>query len=131
MDNLAIAKRIMQSDGADTLADHLADDVVLTLTMPDRPPRAGQLHGKEAVMGHFAGMDELGEFDALAGPLDFLSNPTGDRIAVVGEIKYRMARSGAEGTGQYALVMDFRDGRISRILDLMDLSAVATPLAGG
>jgi ketosteroid isomerase-like protein len=131
MDNLAIAKRIMRPDGGETLADHLADDVVLTLTIPDRPPRAGQLHGKGAVMVHFAGMDELGEFDALAGPLDFLTNPAGDRIAVLGEMKYRMAGSGAEGIGRYALVMDFQDGRITRILDLMDLSAVATPLAGG
>lgn len=131
MDNLAIAKSIMRPDGVASLADHLADEVVLILTIPDRPPRAGHLHGKEAVVEHFAGMDELGDFDAFAGPLDFLANEAGDRVAVVGEMRYRLARSGAEGSGPYTLVMDFRDGQITRILDLMDLSAVGTTLADG
>ena len=128
MDNLALAQQIFQPGNEHTLVDHLAEDVVLSTTIPDRPPRAAVLRGREAVVAYFESLDELGEFDPFAGPLDFLADAAGDRIAVLGEMRFRVAASGAAGCGAYAFVMHFRDGRIARIVDLMELSAVADPL---
>jgi ketosteroid isomerase-like protein len=128
MDALALARHLWQPAHIDELADHLAPDVSLAATIPDRPPRSVELRGREAVVAYFASLPAIGEFDPLAGPLEFLGDAAGNRVAVIGDMRYRVDASGAAGRGEYAFVMEFRDGAITRILDLMDLSDVIEPM---
>jgi ketosteroid isomerase-like protein len=130
MDNIALAKRLINRPDGDwqPLLDHLADDVVFRVTIPEGTPISGRFRGKQAVTEHFEQLDELLEFRQET-PMEFFGS--GDRVVVIGRESFEVKTNGAVVTGsEYADVLDFREGLITRFLVIQDLSAVVDAYRG-
>jgi ketosteroid isomerase-like protein len=124
VDNVALAKRLINPPDGNwqPLLDHLAEDVVFKVTIPEGTPISGEFRGKPAVTEHFERLPELLAFEQ-EGPMDFLG--AGDRVVVLGRESFEIKKNGATVTGsEYADVIDFGDGLITRFLVIQDLSAV-------
>jgi ketosteroid isomerase-like protein len=131
MDNLDLAKRLINPPDGNwqPLLDHLAEDVVFKVTIPEGTPISGEFRGKRAVTEHFERLPELLEFEQ-ENPMDFLGS--GDRVVVLGRESFVIKRNGVTVTGtEYADVLDFRDGMITRFLVIQDLTAVVDAYRAG
>jgi ketosteroid isomerase-like protein len=131
MDHLDLAKRLINPPDGNwqPLLDHLAEDVVFKVTIPEGTPISGEFRGKRAVAEHFEQLPELLEFEQ-EDPMDFLSS--GDRVVVLGRESFVIKKNGVTVTGsEYADVLDFRDGMISRFLVIQDLTAVVDAYRAG
>jgi ketosteroid isomerase-like protein len=130
MENIELARRLINppDDNWQPLLDHLADDVVFKVTVPDGTPISGELRGKQAVIGHFERLGELLEF-RQEKPMEFYGD--GDRVVVLGQESVEIKKSGETVAGsEYADVLDFRDGLITRFLVIQDMSAFAEAYRG-
>lgn len=122
MDNVALLREALEHEDWPLLIDHLADDVVFKVTIPEGTPISGELRGKQAVTDHLMNLGELLEF-RQERPLEYVAS--GSRVVVLGRETYVVKRTGATVTGsEYADVVDFRDGLITRFLIIQDLTAV-------
>lgn len=124
MDNVALARRLINPPDGNwqPLLDHLAEDVEFKVTIPGGTPISGEFRGRQAVIEHFENLPDLLEF-RQEGPMDFLGS--GDRVVVLGRETVEIKKNGATVSGsEYADVLDFRDGLITRFLVIQDLSAV-------
>ena len=74
-------------------------------------------------MGYFANAAATLEFDIFVRPLEYYGN--GKRVVQVGGETFRVKATGATHEADWAWVFDVEDGRITRILAIMDLSGVA------
>lgn len=121
MDNIELLKSIYgplergESDDFQPFFDHLADDVVLKTTI-------GELRGKQAVVDYFVNAEEFVEFRPFERPLEYFGR--GERVVIVGEETFKVKRSGVTVHRDWAWVYDLRDGLITRILGIEDLSGV-------
>jgi ketosteroid isomerase-like protein len=125
VDNIALAKQLIDTPDGNwqPLFDHLADDVVFKVTVPDGTPISGEIRGRQAVIDHFTNLDDLLAFRQEA-PLEFFGS--GDRVVILGTESFEVKKSGVTVFGsEYAGVIDFRDGQITRYLVIQDLSAFA------
>lgn len=121
MDNIALIKNILENEDWQMLIDRLADDVVFKVTIPDGTPISGELSGKQAVADHLMNLGNLLEF-RQERPLEYFGG--GDRVVVLGRENFEVKKSGVTISGsEYADVIDFRDGLITRFLIIQDLSA--------
>jgi ketosteroid isomerase-like protein len=125
VDNIELARRLINPPDGNwqPLLDRLADDVVFKVTVPEGTPMSGEFRGKQAVLGHFARLGELLEF-RQEKPMEFFGD--GERVVVLGTESVEIKRSGVTVPGsEYATVLDFRDGLITRFLVIQDMSAFA------
>jgi ketosteroid isomerase-like protein len=122
MDNIALAKSIFQAEDFQPLLDRLADDVVFKATIPEGTPISGEFRGKRAVIGYFATLGEVATF-RQEEPLEFFGDC--ERVVVLGDDSFEIKKSGTTARSEYAIVVDFRDGLITSILIIQDLSAIA------
>lgn len=104
--------------------DLLAEDVVFQYAAPDGTPVSGEFHGKQAVVEFMTVTSpELVEDIRLEGELEYFGR--GDRVVVLGAESYTIRKTGVSVRNkQFAVVMDFREGLISRVLQIKDLSDV-------
>jgi ethanolamine utilization protein EutQ len=122
IDNVAALRRIWEpmergeSTDYQPFFDLLHDEVVFTTSV-------GELRGKRAVIHYFTHGGELLEFQPFERPSEYFGN--GDRVVIVGEETFRVKASGVTARVPWAWVHDFRDGLITRIESIEDLSAVA------
>jgi ketosteroid isomerase-like protein len=122
MDNVALLQRIWgpmergESTDYQPFFDLLHDDIVFTTSL-------GELRGKRAVIHYFTHAGELVEFRPFERPSEYFGN--GDRVVIVGEETFRVKATGVTVRGPWAWVHDLRDGLITRIEAIQDLSAVA------
>jgi ketosteroid isomerase-like protein len=100
--------------------DHLDDDVVFTTSV-------GELRGKQAVIHYFRHSGELLEFRPYERPQEYFAN--GDRVVMLGEETLRVRATGATTRVPWAWAYDLRDGLITRIEAIEDLSVVADAVA--
>jgi ketosteroid isomerase-like protein len=122
MNNRSLAQSLMESDDWQPLIDHLADDVVFKATIPDGTPISGAFRGKQAVVDHLVRLGDILEF-RQEQPLQFFGN--GDRVVILGKETVDVKKSGVTVPGsEYATVLEFHDGLITRFLVIQDLSAV-------
>jgi ketosteroid isomerase-like protein len=124
MDNIALAKRLINPPDGNwqPLIDHLAEDVVFKVTIPEGTPVSGEFRGRQAVTEHFESLGDLLEFRQET-PMEFFGE--GDRVVVLGRESFEIKSNGVVVTGsEYADVLDFRDGLITRFLVIQDLIAV-------
>jgi ketosteroid isomerase-like protein len=92
------------------------------VTIPEGTPISGELRGKQAVAEHFRQLPDLLEFRQEA-PMQFFGND--ERVVVVGRESVEVKESGRTISGSdYADVLDFREGMITRFLVIQDLTAV-------
>jgi ketosteroid isomerase-like protein len=130
MENIELAKRLINPPDGNwqPLLDHLADDVVLKVTIPDGTPISGEFHGKQAVVDHFMRVGEILEFTQEEPSQYFVD---GDRVVVLGKESVEIKESGVTVTASdYVDVLDFRDGQITRFLIIQDLTAVVDAYRG-
>lgn len=136
MDNIALAKKAWSHftdkkaprDPSDyqPFFDSLADDVVWKVTCPEETPIfGGERHGKHSVMSLFTDEDPFViEDNELERTPEFLSN--GNRVVMLFAERYSIKKDGTVVASvrnkECAFVMDFREGLISRILLITDLS---------
>jgi ketosteroid isomerase-like protein len=124
MDNIELAKRLINPPDGNwqPLLDHLAEDVVFRVTIPDGTPISGEFRGKQAVTEHFARVGDILEF-RQERPMEFLGR--GNRVVVLGTETVDIKRNGVAVAGsEYADVLEFRDGEITDFLVIQDLTAV-------
>jgi hypothetical protein len=81
------------------LLDHLADDVVFRVTIPEGTPISGELRGKQAVADCFA---RLGSIAALhqEQPQQYIVD--GDRVVVLGDDSFERKQNGVTARSEYA-----------------------------
>ena len=121
MDTIALMRSILELEDWQLLIDHLADDVVFKVTIGEGTPISPELRGKQAVAGHLMNLGDLLEFRQEV-PLEYFAD--GDRVVVLGQETYKIKQTGKAVSGsEYADVVDFRNGLISRFLIIQDLSA--------
>jgi ketosteroid isomerase-like protein len=122
MDNTTLAQSLMESDDWQPLIDHLAEDVVFKATIPDGTPISGEFRGKQAVVDHLTRLGGVLEFRQHQ-PLQFFGN--GERVVILGKESVEIKKSGVTlPDSEYATVLDFHDGQITRFLVIQDLTAV-------
>jgi ketosteroid isomerase-like protein len=121
-ENLAFAKSVLETEDWPRLIDHLADDVVFKVTIPDGTPISSELRGKQAVVEHLLNLGSLLEFQQEK-PLEFFGS--GDRVVVLGQETVEIKKNGVAVRGsEYVDVLDFDDGLITRFSIIQDLTAV-------
>ena len=100
------------------------------LRCPRRRRRAqagvGELRGKQAVVDYFEGEGETVEFRPFEEPLEY--DGDGDRVVIVGDETFKVKQTGVTHRAEWAWVVDVRDGLITRIVEIQDLSGVAEPI---
>jgi ketosteroid isomerase-like protein len=96
----------------------LAGDVTFKLSL-------GELEGKAAVLAYLDG-GELLEFSPFETPLLYFGD--GDRAVIVGDETIRVKETGAVHSAEYAWVVLVRDGKITHIREIQDVSGFAGPL---
>lgn len=121
-DNVALLRRIWdpvergESYDVEPFFDALADDVVFTLSV-------GQLHGKKSVIAYFANAAETIEFNPFVTPVQYVRH--GDQVIMLGEETFTVKQTGATHRATWVWVHHFKDGKITRIESVQDLSTIA------
>lgn len=99
----------------------LADEVVMKVPCPSGTPVfESEFHGKQAVIDLFTMGDPVENLE-MNRPLEYFGN--GDRVVVLGAETYTLKKQGVTiGPLEFAMVLDFRDGLITRYLHIEDMS---------
>jgi ketosteroid isomerase-like protein len=122
MNNTHLAKSLLEAQDWQPLIDHLADDVVFKATIPDGTPISGEFRGKGAVAQHLVNLPNVLEFRPEQ-PQEYFGS--GERVVVLGKESVEIKKNGVTvPSSDYATVLDFRDGLITRFLVIQDLTAV-------
>jgi hypothetical protein len=122
VDYTSLVRSLFESEDWQPLIDHLADDVVFKATIPDGTPISGEFRGKQAVVDHLARLGKILEF-RQERPREFFGN--GERVVFLGTESVEIKKSGITvPDSEYATVLDFHHGLITRFLVIQDLSAV-------
>jgi ketosteroid isomerase-like protein len=128
MNNVSLAKSLLESDDWQALIDYLADDVVFKATIPEGTPISGEFRGKRAVVEHFRNLGNVLEFHPEQ-PQEYFGD--GERVVVLGKESVDVRKSGVTVPhSEYATVLDFREGLITRFLVIQDLTAVVDAYRG-
>lgn len=92
-----------------------------TVYSPRRSSSSGQLRGKKAVAALGEGELRYMETGGLNTPPEFIAS--GDRVVMLGEASYTIKKGNVViENHKFAVVMDFRDGLISRLRLYEDVS---------
>jgi ketosteroid isomerase-like protein len=75
------------------------------------------------VIKYFTGAAETMEFRPFDKPLEYFAH--GDRVVIVGDETFNGRQTGVTHRADWAWVYDVRDGQITRIVAIMDLSDIA------
>lgn len=122
MENVAMLRRIWEplergeSQDMQPFFDSLDDAVVFTTSV-------GELRGKPAVVHYFTHAWELFDARPFERPLEYFGD--GDRAVILGAETFVVKDSGVTAHADWAWVHDIHDGKITRIVAIQDLSAVA------
>jgi ketosteroid isomerase-like protein len=121
-ENIAFAQSVLETEDWPRLIDRLAEDIVFTVTIPDGTPVSGEFRGKQAVVEHLLNLGNLLEF-RQEKPLEFFGND--ERVVVLGTESVEIKKNGVTvPNSEYATVLDFRDGLVTRFSVIQDLTAV-------
>ena len=121
-ENIAFATSVLETEDWPRLIDRLADDVIFKVTIPDGTPVSGEFRGKQAVVEHLLNLGNLLEF-RQEKPLEFFGN--GERVVVLGTESVEIKKNGVTvPNSEYATILDFHDGLVTRFSVIQDLTAV-------
>lgn len=124
-DNIALMQGIWgplergESDDFQPFFDALADDVVFKTSV-------GEVRGKKAVINYFVNAAATMEFNPFERPWEYYGD--GDRVVILGDETFKVKDIGVIHRAEWAWVVDVRDGLITRILSVQDLSGIAGPV---
>ncbi|HEX2220777.1 MAG TPA: nuclear transport factor 2 family protein [Gemmatimonadales bacterium] len=97
-----------------SLAEHLAQDVILEVTPPGG--HAVEHRGRGAVVDYFSALGDIVSFWRVR------CYDRGERVVVVGSERFTIPRHGVTLGGEFALLLYVCDGLITRFLIIEDLS---------
>jgi ketosteroid isomerase-like protein len=125
MDHIALAKRLITAGNAgdwQPLLDHLDEDVVFKFSIPAGTPVVPEIRGKQAVVEHLTRLEDWLGFTQEKEPEFFGS---GDRIVLLGQETVEVKKNGVVVPGsEYATVLDFHEGLLTRFTTIQDLTFV-------
>ena len=120
MDSTALFQRILNEAFAtldfQSLAAHLADDVVFEVTPPDGLPTTPERRGKQEVLDYFTSLGDIVTFWRVQCFGD------GDRVVAVGAESFTIPRYDVTLSGEFALLLRVCNGLITRFLIIEALS---------
>lgn len=131
MDNISLAKSAWSVSTESTAENHnnrkplfdiLDENVVLKFSVPDGTPISGEFRGRKSVIDFYTVLSpEIAADGRMNGPLRFGS--IDNRVVILGTESYKIAKSGVDCRNkEFAIVLDFRDGLITRILQIKDFT---------
>ena len=126
--NLEIVKRGYEAFGRgdiQALLDLFADDIEWTSPGPPQLPTAGTRRGRQQVAEFFQGVDQLFDIQQFE-PKAFLAQ--GDLVVVLGSDTARIKATGKVVTDEWAHAFTVRDGKIVKMREYIDTSAVVAEL---
>ena len=122
--NLPHEERFAESGpgGFSPFFDSLAEDVVFWVPCSPDTPRYGEpARGRQEVIDLFLSDPEFFEGINSERPAEFIACEDG-RVLVLFAMNYKIKKTGKIHLGEIALVMDFRDGKITRMYEYQDMS---------
>ena len=126
--NLEVVRRGYEAFGRgdiQALLDMLADDVEWVSPGPPELPTAGNRRGRQQVAQFFQAVDQIFEIQQFE-PKAFVAQ--GDRVVVLGTDTARIKATGKVITDDWAHAFTVRDGKIVRMQEFIDTSAVVAEL---
>jgi hypothetical protein len=126
--NLEVVRRGYEAFGRGdihALLDLLADDVEWVSPGPPELPTAGNRRGRQQVAQFFQAVDQIFEIQQFE-PKAFVAQ--GDRVVVLGTDTARIKATGKMVTEDWAHAFTVHDGRIVRMQEFIDTSAVVAEL---
>jgi ketosteroid isomerase-like protein len=118
--NSALLQRILDEAFASldfqSLASHLAEDVVFEVTPPEGMPTTPERRGRQEVLDYFTSLGDIVTFWRVRCFGDR------ERVVVVGAESFTIPRYGVTLGGEFALLLHVCDGLITRFLIIEDLS---------
>jgi ketosteroid isomerase-like protein len=122
MDELTVVKDAvgrLVSGALAPLIELLANDVEFEVASGGDAPECRKHSGQQAVADYFDGLGDLPAFWRMD---EFSAN--GGRVIAWGEEGFMVEGCGLEGGTEFALVFDLRQGRVTRLLVVEDLSFI-------
>jgi ketosteroid isomerase-like protein len=121
MDNVALVKtlvdRILLAADLDTVLHLVADDLSFKVAIPGAMPICFADSGKQGMVDYF---------EALGGIVTFWRVEyfaEGEHVIVVGKERFTMRNSALTADSDFALIFDVRNGLITRLLVVEDLTS--------
>jgi ketosteroid isomerase-like protein len=118
--NSALLQRILDEAFASldfqSLASHLAEDVVFEVTPPEGMPTTPERRGRQEVLDYFTSLGDIVTFWRVRCFGDR------ERVVVVGAESFTIPRYGVTLGGEFALLLTVCSGVITRFLIIEDLS---------
>jgi ketosteroid isomerase-like protein len=120
--NLTLMKQIHEplergeSDDFSPFFDALADDLLFSTPV-------GELRGKRAFISYLTHAAETMEFNPFERPIEYYAN--GAKVVLASREKFTVKATGQTHHAEWTWIVDMDGGRISRILHVQDLTAVA------
>ena len=122
MDELTAVKRAVDRLVAGALApliELLAKDVEFEVASGGDAPECRKHSGQQAVADYFDGLGDLPAFWRMDE-----DSANGGRVIAWGDESFTLEGCGLEGATEFALVFDLRQGRVTRLLVIEDLSFI-------
>jgi len=123
MNNTALLQQVLDEAFAtldfQSLASHLAEDVVFEVTPPEGLPTSPERRGKQEVLDYFTSLGDIVTFWQVRCFGD------GERVVVVGAESFTIPRHGVTVGGEFALLLHVCDGLITRFLIIENLAESA------
>ena len=119
--NIALLKRVWaplergESQDFGAVFNLFADDVVFKTAQ-------GEVRGKAAVIRYFASTAAMLDANPFVKPLEYYGE--GDRVVQLGYETFTVKETGTKKECEWAFVYDIHDGRITRMVNIQDLSGV-------
>lgn len=121
MDNVALVKtlvdRILLADDLDPVLHLLADDLSFKVAVPGAMPICFGNSGKQGVADYFQALGGIVTFWRV----EYIAE--GEHVIAVGKEHFTMGNSALTADSDFALVFDVRDGMITRLLVVEDLTS--------
>lgn len=121
-DIAALFNEIESRQSFEPFLELLSDDAEFSATIGTGTPISGVFKGKKEVEIYFREiLPAVASFEQLQ-PLEFVIAP--DRVVILGDDQYTVEKNGKVYHSPYAMVLDLRDGLITRVLIIQDLSGI-------
>lgn len=121
MDNTAVVKKLMDRillpGELDPVLHLLADDLLFKVAIPGAMPICFADSGKQGVVDYFKALGGIVTFWRL----EYIAE--GEHVIAVGKECFTMRNSALVADSDFALVFDVRDGLITRLLVVEDLTS--------
>lgn len=126
LSNIELARSILEHEPEDfrELCDHLHEDATFRCTAPSGTPVSGEFRGRKEIEQYFTVTSKQIVANVRATkPVEYFEN--GGRVVALTEETYEIRKNCVTTCRDTAIVIDFKDGLITSLLVIQDLSDLA------